>query len=102
MTQDIALYGHSWIKKSRLPRDILRRIPKEDIILGASLNALHNKARMVLNADRTVSLGLNMRYFEVLASGSCLLTDKSEVHAATRAPATGFSFKAGRAGPLTR
>ncbi|MEX3916187.1 glycosyltransferase [Paraburkholderia sp. BR10872] len=78
VTQDIALYGHSWIKKSRLPRDMLRRIHKGDVILGAPLNALHNKARVALNADRTVRLGLNMRYFEVLASGSCLLTDKAE------------------------
>jgi spore maturation protein CgeB len=75
VTQDIALYGHTWTKKSRLPRDVLRRIHKGDVILGAPLNALHNKARVVLNADRTVRLGLNMRYFEVLASRSCLLTD---------------------------
>ena len=77
VTQDIALYGHSWLKKSRLPRDMLRRIHKGDLILGAPLNALHNKARVVLNADRTVRLGLNMRYFEVLASRSCLLTDNA-------------------------
>ncbi|SDC68018.1 Glycosyl transferases group 1 [Paraburkholderia lycopersici] len=77
VTQDIALYGHSWLKKSRLPRDVLRRIHKGELILGAQLNALHNKARVVLNADRTVRLGLNMRYFEVLASRSCLLTDNA-------------------------
>lgn len=77
VTQDIALYGHSWLKKSRLPRSMLGRIHKGDLILGAPLNALHNKARVVLNADRTVRLGLNMRYFEVLASRSCLLTDNA-------------------------
>ncbi|WP_028231826.1 CgeB family protein [Paraburkholderia mimosarum] len=77
VTQNIALYGHSWLKKSRLPRDMLRSIHKGDLILGTQLNALHNRARVVLNADRTVRLGLNMRYFEVLASGSCLLTDNA-------------------------
>jgi len=77
VTEDIAIYGHSWIKRSRLPRKVLQRIHKGDKILGAQLNELHNKARVVLNADRTVRLGLNMRYFEVLASRSCLLTDNA-------------------------
>ncbi len=77
VTEDIALYGHSWLKKSRLPNDILRKIHKGDFILGAELNALYNRARVVLNADRTVRLGLNMRYFEVLATRACLLTDEA-------------------------
>ena len=77
VTRDIALYGHSWLKKSRLPKAMLRAIHKGDFILGAELNVLYNRARVVLNADRTVRLGLNMRYFEVLATRACLLTDEA-------------------------
>ena len=77
VTEDIALYGHSWLKKSRLPKKVLRKIHRGDVILGTELNTLYNRARVVLNADRTVRLGLNMRYFEVLATRACLLTDEA-------------------------
>ncbi len=77
VTEDIALYGHSWLRKSRLPKKLLRKIHRGDLILGTELNVLYNRARVVLNADRTVRLGLNMRYFEVLATRACLLTDEA-------------------------
>ena len=76
VTSNIALYGGYWHKKSTIPRKVLRKIFRGDEIIGADLNHLYNSSRVVLNASRTPgSAGLNMRFFEVLSSGSVLLTD---------------------------
>lgn len=76
VTTNIALYGGYWEKKSSIPKNLLKQIYKGKEIVGADLNRLFNSSRIVLNASRTPgSHGLNMRFFEVLAAGSLLLTD---------------------------
>ncbi len=76
VTDNVAVYGGYWLKKSAIPRGTLRRIHKGGEIIGADLNRLFNASRIVLNASRTPgSHGLNMRFFEVPAAGSLLLTD---------------------------
>lgn len=76
ITSNISLYGSYWQKKSALPKRVLRQIFKGNEIIGADLNRLYNSSKVVLNASRAPgSAGLNMRFFEVLASDSVLLTD---------------------------
>jgi glycosyltransferase involved in cell wall biosynthesis len=76
VTDNIAVYGGYWMKKSAIPRHVLQRIYKGEEITGAELNRLFNVSRIVLNASRNPgSHGLNMRFFEVPAAGSLLLTD---------------------------
>jgi glycosyltransferase involved in cell wall biosynthesis len=76
VTENVALYGGYWMKKSAIPRKVLNRIYKGEEIVGADLNRLFNASRIVLNASRNPgSHGLNMRFFEVPAAGSLLLTD---------------------------
>jgi glycosyltransferase involved in cell wall biosynthesis len=75
VTPNIALYGGYW-KKSSMPGKMFKQIYKGKQIVGADLNHLISSARIVLNTSRIPgSYGLNMRFFEVLASGSVLLTD---------------------------
>lgn len=77
ITPNIALYGGYWKKKSIIPRKIFQSIYKGNEIIGADLNHLFNSSRIVLNASRTRgTFGLNMRFFEVLASDTLLLTDE--------------------------
>lgn len=76
VTDNVAVYGGYWRRKSSIPGKTLRRIYKGFEITGAELNHLYNSSRIVLNASRTPgSAGLNMRFFEVPAAGSILLTD---------------------------
>lgn len=76
VTTNLALYGGYWEKKSSIPKKVLKQIYKGKEIVGADLNHLFNSSRIVLNASRIPgSHGLNMRFFEVLAAGSLLLTD---------------------------
>jgi len=76
VTDNISLYGGYWVKKSMIPRKILRKIFKGEEIIGAELNHLYNSSKVVLNASRSPnSHGLNMRFFEVLATSSVFLTD---------------------------
>lgn len=76
VTDNVVVYGGYWLKKSTIPRDVLKRIYKGAEIIGPDLNRLFNASRIVLNASRTPgSHGLNMRFFEVPAAGSLLLTD---------------------------
>jgi spore maturation protein CgeB len=56
----------------------LRQVYGGDKIDETALNELYNSAKIVLNASRVRnSSGLNMRFFEVLGSGSLLLTDQA-------------------------
>lgn len=76
VTTNIALYGGYWKKKSSIPKKMLQKIYKGKEIIGSDLNHLFNSSKIVLNASRIPgSPGLNMRFFEVLASGGVLLTD---------------------------
>jgi spore maturation protein CgeB len=55
----------------------------------SAVNDLYNQANIVLNASRAqMSSGLNLRFFEVLATGTLLLSDI--------APEIGLHFQAGR------
>jgi spore maturation protein CgeB len=76
VTKNVALYGSHWKKKSTIPSADFYKIFKGKQVLGAELNQLFNSAKIVLNASRNYgSSGLNMRFFEVPASGACFLTD---------------------------
>ena len=78
ISKNIALYGPNWLKagKSKISKDDLAHIYKGESIIGEDLNVLFNSSKIVLNASRfRSSAGLNMRFFEVLATGACLLTD---------------------------
>ncbi|HEY5994985.1 MAG TPA: glycosyltransferase [Gallionellaceae bacterium] len=77
VTDKVAVYGGYWLKKSAIPRSVLKPAYKGKEIIGAELNRLFNQSRIVLNASRTPkSYGLNMRFFEVPAAGSLMLTDE--------------------------
>ena len=77
VTQNVALYGDQWLKKSTLEPALFQRIYKGKEIVGPELNDLLSRAKVVLNASRIkASHGLNMRFFEVLATASVLLTDE--------------------------
>jgi len=78
VTSNVALYGPNWLgnRKSRNAPKMLAAIHKGDTIIGDELNTLFNSSRVVINVSRVKdSAGLNMRFFEVLATGACLLTD---------------------------
>ncbi len=78
VTKNVALYGPNWKKKSAISSVDFDKIYKGKQVLGAELNQLFNSAKVVLNASRTYgSSGLNMRFFEVPASGACFLTDSA-------------------------
>jgi spore maturation protein CgeB len=56
----------------------LRKVYGGNKIDETALNELYNSTKVVLNASRVKnSSGLNMRFFEVLGSGSLLLTDQA-------------------------
>lgn len=78
VTSNVALYGPNWVgnRKSKIDPNILAAIHKGDAIIGEKLNTLFNSSKVVINVSRVRdSAGLNMRFFEVLAAGACLLTD---------------------------
>jgi hypothetical protein len=76
VTQNIKIYGPQWLKKSRIPKRLLKKIYGSELIIGSELNHLLNSAKVNLNALRIHGTsGLNMRFFEVLATKSLFLTD---------------------------
>lgn len=76
VTNNVALYGGGWLKKSNIRGETLASIYKGQMIVGEELNALFNSSKVVLSASRIRdSSGLNMRFFEVLGAGACYLTD---------------------------
>ena len=78
ITSNVALYGPNWTgnRKSKITPHVLGAIHKGDAIMGEELNILFNSSKVVINVSRVRdSAGLNMRFFEVLAAGACLLTD---------------------------
>jgi len=76
ITSRVALYGPYWKKKSSISKRQFNAIYKGKEIVGPELNKLFNSTKIVLNASRDKgSAGLNMRFFEVPASGALFLTD---------------------------
>jgi hypothetical protein len=81
VTDNIVLYGKDWLKKNwRNPR--YWRAWKGKLIQGAPLNRLYNQAKVVLNITQWETgtggqaSGMNMRFFEVPATGSLFMTDR--------------------------
>jgi spore maturation protein CgeB len=78
VTTNIRIYGPRWGRKSSIDHALMRNVYGGEKIDEPLLNELYNKAKIVLNASRVHgSSGLNMRFFEVLGSGSLLLTDQA-------------------------
>jgi glycosyltransferase involved in cell wall biosynthesis len=77
VTKNVCLYGDQWHRKCSIDTKLLRSIYKAKKIVGPELNDLLSRSKVVLNASRIkASHGLNMRFFEVLATDSVLLTDE--------------------------
>lgn len=79
ITKKVAIYGPRWLSACfRNPKLFLAY--KGSGIYGAALNQLYNASRMVLNVvarqDAGISSGMNMRPYEIIASGSLLLSDQ--------------------------
>lgn len=81
LTDSVVLYGKDWLKKNWINPKYWR-VWKGRLIQGQPLNHLYNRAKVVLNvtqwepgADGRVS-GMNMRFFEVPATKSLLMTDR--------------------------
>jgi len=78
VTKRISLYGNNWHKKRTLfSSKELSQCHKGEKLVGAALNQAINGARLVLNAQRLkgFTTGLDTRFFDVLASGSLLVSD---------------------------
>lgn len=82
VTPNVVIYGRKWRRNNLTNRPLLAAV-KGRWIDGEPLNMLYNQSRVVLNvtnwgagAGRARS-GMNMRIFEVPASGAFLLTDES-------------------------
>jgi spore maturation protein CgeB len=82
VTPNVAIYGRKWIRNNLTNRKILSAV-KGRWIDGEALNKLYNQSKIVLNVTNWGSgsgkarSGMNMRIFEVPASGAFLLTDES-------------------------
>ena len=81
VSNSIVLYGKDWLKKNWTNPKYWRAW-KGRLIQGQPLNLLYNRAKVVLNvtqwepgADGRAS-GMNMRFFEVPATKSLLMTDR--------------------------
>ena len=78
VTSNVRIYGPRWQRRSSIRKALLRKVYGGNKIDETLLNKLYNSAKIVLNASRVQnSSGLNMRFFEVLGSGSLLLTDQA-------------------------
>ena len=78
VTNNIALYGDGWIKKSRFFAGAdLKKIYKGISVSGNNLNIALNSSKAILNSQRMkwATAGLDTRAFDVLASGNLLITD---------------------------
>jgi spore maturation protein CgeB len=77
-TNNIALYGSDWQKKCVrfTPKDLKSILRGRDSV-GANLNEIMNRSKIVLGAQRLKesTTGLDTRAFDALASGALLLTD---------------------------
>lgn len=82
VTSNVAIYGRKWRRNNLGNTEVFRSV-KERWIEGEALNRLYNESRIVLNVTNWGAgvgkgrSGMNMRVFEVPASGAFLLTDES-------------------------
>lgn len=81
VTTNIVIYGPRWKERCRFNRKIMA-VWQGPSIRGAELNSVYNESKVVLNvtgwdaSEGSRKSGMNMRLFEVPATGSCLLTDE--------------------------
>ena len=82
VTSNVAIYGRKWLRNNLGNPKVFRSV-KGRWIEGKALNSLYNESRVVLNVTNWGAAagkgrsGMNMRVFEVPASGAFLLTDES-------------------------
>lgn len=79
VTKTVAVYGPGWLKKH--PANLRNKdVFKGASIYGVALNQLYNESRIGLNitqwdAGAKSASGMNMRFLEIPATGTLLLTD---------------------------
>lgn len=82
VTPNVAIYGRKWRRNNIRNAKVLKAV-KGQWIDGEPLNRLYNESRVVLNVTNWGAgigkgrSGMNMRVFEVPASGAFLFTDES-------------------------
>lgn len=82
VTPNVAIYGRKWRRNNLMRPQVLKAV-KGSWIDGDDLNRLYNQSRVVVNVTNwgagsgKARSGMNMRIFEVPASGAFLLTDES-------------------------
>jgi spore maturation protein CgeB len=76
----VEIYGPGWRKRRNWFNPELRKKIKANRIWGEELIALYNESKIVLNISSwdPTRTGLNLRVFDVPATGAFLLTDYSE------------------------
>jgi glycosyltransferase involved in cell wall biosynthesis len=78
VTRNIRIVGPRWRGRTAIEKTLFKESYGGDKINEPDLNKLYNSAKIVLNAARIEkSSGLNLRFFEVLGSGSLLLSDQA-------------------------
>jgi glycosyltransferase involved in cell wall biosynthesis len=75
-TTNIRIFGSRWASRSTIQKSVLMAAYGGEHLSESAVNDLYNQANIVLNASRAqMSSGLNLRFFEVLATGTLLLSD---------------------------
>ena len=83
LTNRVHIYGSRWLAPALSKPALLRSI-KGTECFGEKLNTLYNTSKIVLSiiakpqGSNNLQSGINMRPYEILASGSLLLSDKYE------------------------
>ncbi|MGV0999484.1 MAG: CgeB family protein [Fluviibacter sp.] len=80
VTKNVVIYGDGWASHNKSNQDVIACL-KGSYIAGKDLNLLYNQSKVVLNVTSwegqgALRSGMNMRLFEVPATGSLLLTDE--------------------------
>ena len=83
VTKKVSVYGSRWLAPAFSKPSLFFAI-KGSQCYGKKLNALHNSSRIVLSiiakpqSSKSIQSGINMRPYEILASGAMLLSDRYE------------------------
>ncbi len=76
LTTNIRLFGPRWASRSTISKSVLMGAYGGEYLSESAVNDLYSQANIVLNASRApMSSGLNLRFFEVLATETLLLSD---------------------------